>query len=74
MTTTKAPVLTIEEAAKILRVSRGSAYAAARAGEIPTIKIGRRLLVPTAQLMAMLAGEHKEPVEGSCPARVTVAK
>lgn len=50
------PVLTIEEAAKVLRISRGSAYEAARTGELPTIRIGRRLLVPRARLRAMLEG------------------
>jgi excisionase family DNA binding protein len=46
--------LTIEECAGILRLSRGSTYEAARRGEIPVIRIGRRLLVPRARLMALL--------------------
>ncbi len=46
--------LTIEETAKLLSLSRGSAYQAARTGEIPTIRIGRRLVVPRAKLLAML--------------------
>jgi excisionase family DNA binding protein len=33
-------VLTIEEAAKLLRLSTDSAYEAARRGEIPTLRIG----------------------------------
>jgi len=49
-------VVTLTEAAVILRISRGSAYEAARRREIPTIRIGRRLLVPTAALERMLAG------------------
>jgi excisionase family DNA binding protein len=36
---------TIDEAASIIGISRTSAYRAARSGEIPTIKIGRRILV-----------------------------
>jgi excisionase family DNA binding protein len=47
-------VLTVDEAAKVLRISRQSAYQAVRAGEIPTVRIGRRLLVPRAQLEQML--------------------
>jgi excisionase family DNA binding protein len=47
-------VLTIEEAARLLRISRGSAYEAARSNQIPTIRIGRRLLVPRAKLLALL--------------------
>ena len=54
------PVLTVEQAAKYLSISRGSAYQACRAGEIPTIRIGRRLLVPRAQLEAMLRGQTGE--------------
>ncbi len=52
-------VATIDEVAKILRISRGSAYAAAKRGEIPTIRIGDRLLVPLSPLNRMLdAGVH----------------
>lgn len=46
--------LTIEEAGQLLGISRNPAYAAAQRGEIPTIRIGRRLLVPKAALNAML--------------------
>jgi len=49
-------VVTLSEAASILRISRGSAYEAAKRREIPTIRIGRRLLVPLAALERMLAG------------------
>lgn len=37
--------LSIEDAAARLGVGRNSAYAAAKRGEIPVIKIGKRLLV-----------------------------
>ncbi len=50
-------VVTLNEAAAILRISRGSAYEAAKRKEIPTIRIGRRLLVPAAALERMLAGD-----------------
>jgi excisionase family DNA binding protein len=49
-------VVTLKEAAAILRISRASAYQAAKTKEIPTIRIGRRLLVPTAALEQMLSG------------------
>lgn len=48
-------VLTVEEAAKRLKISRPSAYLAIERGEIPVIKIGRRILVPVAALERMLA-------------------
>lgn len=38
-------VLTVEEAAELLRISRGSAYEAVRTGEIPSIRIGRRIII-----------------------------
>ena len=49
--------ISITEAAKVLGVGRNQAYEAARRGEIPTIKIGKRWLVPLAGLERMLQGE-----------------
>lgn len=46
--------LTVEETARILRISRNSAYEAARTGEIPTIRIGKRVLVPIGGLERLL--------------------
>jgi excisionase family DNA binding protein len=46
--------MTIPEAAELLDVSRSAGSRAVARGEIPTIRIGRRLLVPTAKLYAML--------------------
>ena len=40
----------------MLGIGRNAAYAAAQRGEIPTIKIGRRLLVPRAALDKLLSG------------------
>lgn len=44
----------VTEAADILGISRRSAYRAAANGHIPPIKIGRRLIVPTARLLDLL--------------------
>ena len=38
-----------------LGIGINSAYAAAKSGDIPTVKIGDRVLVPRAALTAMLA-------------------
>ena len=46
--------ITIPEAGQLLGISRSAAYRAATRDEIPTIRIGRRLLVPTAKLFEML--------------------
>lgn len=48
------PTLTVDAVAKLLHVSRASAYRAVHAGEIPSIRVGHRLLVPTAALLALL--------------------
>jgi excisionase family DNA binding protein len=53
-------VKTLDEVASLLRISRGSAYEAAKRKEIPTIKIGRRLLVPCDALERLLSGDTKE--------------
>jgi len=49
-------VKTLNEVASLLRISRGSAYEAAKRKEIPTIRIGRRLLVPSDALERLLSG------------------
>ena len=46
--------VTIEEAAALLGVSRNTAYQAAKTGQLETIQIGRRKLVPTAHLRKAL--------------------
>ncbi|TFD13853.1 DNA-binding protein [Cryobacterium sp. TMT1-2-2] len=46
--------VSVEQAGQVLGLSRGAAYNAARRGDIPTLKIGKRLIVSTAQLLAML--------------------
>jgi excisionase family DNA binding protein len=48
------PTLSIERAAKLLGLSRSSAYRAAATGQLPTLAFGRRLLVPTFRLLEML--------------------
>lgn len=44
----------IDEAAAILGISRNGAYNAAKDGSLPTIRIGKRLLVPVAALDRLL--------------------
>jgi excisionase family DNA binding protein len=45
---------TVEEAGQILGLGRNTAYALAKSGRLPTIRLGRRLLVPKAALDRML--------------------
>jgi len=49
--------MTIEEAARVLGVGRNKAYEAAHRGEIPTIKIGKRILVLREPLRRMLTSQ-----------------
>jgi excisionase family DNA binding protein len=49
--------LTIVEAANRLGIGRNQAYEAAASGQLPTIRIGKRILVPVVALNRMLAGE-----------------
>jgi excisionase family DNA binding protein len=44
----------VDEAARLLRIGRSTAYAAAHDGSLPTIRVSSRLLVPTAKLLAMI--------------------
>ncbi len=55
------PTLTVEEAGEILGLGRSGAYDAAKRGEIPTIRFGRRLVVPTAALRRMLGFDAPGP-------------
>ena len=48
------PTITVERAAVLLGVSRSAAYRAAKSGQLKTLRIGRKLLVPTAALLRML--------------------
>jgi excisionase family DNA binding protein len=50
-------VLTVEEARARLRISRNGIYNAIVRGEIPHIKIGKRILIPSAAFEALLRGE-----------------
>lgn len=44
----------VEEAGRLLGIGRNQAYEAARRGDFPTIKIGKRLLVPKAAFDRLL--------------------
>lgn len=49
--------LTVTEAAKLLGISRGMAYECVRTGELPSVRLGGRILIPRSKLTAMLDGE-----------------
>jgi len=57
------PTITVVEAGRLLGLAKASAYEAVHRGELPALRVGRRLLVPTAALLRMLhIEEEREPV------------
>lgn len=58
LTLTNAPdVLTVEQVAELLRISRGTAYEGVRTGEIPAVRVGRTIRVPRVRLAELLGAE-----------------
>lgn len=51
--------ISVEDAARLLGISRGLAYEAARRGELPVIRLGRRLLVPRQRLLELVGGDEE---------------
>ena len=49
------PTLTVDAAAKILGLDRKTVYAAINSGELPCLRVGRRILIPTAWLAARIS-------------------
>lgn len=50
-------IISVEEMARILNLGRSAAYEAARRGELPSRRVGRRLVVPVPAFRRWLAGE-----------------
>lgn len=59
------PTLTIAEVMEILPLGRTAAYEAVKRGDIPTVRLGRRLVVPTAALRRMLSLDGPAIAEAS---------
>jgi excisionase family DNA binding protein len=54
--------LTVEQAAKVLGIGRSTAYELVHTGDIPSLRLGRRIVVPIARLEAMLADSCSDGV------------
>jgi excisionase family DNA binding protein len=63
MTTTRL-TLSVEEAGELLGISRGLAYELVRKGELPSLRLGRRLVVPRAALQSILSEAQDQDVNG----------
>ena len=51
-------VYTVAEAGKLLGLSRNLTYESIRMGQIPSIRVGRRILIPRAALIRLLEGNY----------------
>jgi excisionase family DNA binding protein len=51
--------MSVEEAARYLGISRNYAYRMVGEGVIPSVRIGKRILVPRERLREMLEGERE---------------
>ena len=60
--------INVAEAARLLGIGRNSAYAAANNGQLPTIRIGNRLLVPWAALQDMVSSATPKDFAGAAGA------
>jgi excisionase family DNA binding protein len=47
-------LLKVEQASALMGISRSAAYRAVAAGDLPTVRFGCRLYVPTARLLELL--------------------
>ena len=54
---------TVEQAAEILGISRSHAYSCVKSGEIPSLRLRRRIVIPANVLDARLG--HAAPTAGS---------
>jgi excisionase family DNA binding protein len=52
--------ISVPEAGRRLGIGRNTAYEAARLGQLPVIRIGKRMVVPIAAFEAMLAIQSKQ--------------
>lgn len=62
-------VLKVKEAAAILRVGRNQLYEAVARGELPAVRIGRTIRIPTAALLDLLAAHPGQPATAAPPHR-----
>jgi excisionase family DNA binding protein len=69
MTMLQCLTYTVEEAGDLLGISRGSAYNLVRTGQIPALRMGRRLLVSRGALKDLLG--HAPPPPGKGPRSTT---
>jgi excisionase family DNA binding protein len=53
-------VLTVRQVAGVLQLAENTVYEAIRRGDIHSLRLGRRVLIPKAMLLRVLEGEDAE--------------
>ena len=51
---TESLTVSVEDAARLLGIGRGTAYECVRTGQIPSLRFGGRIVVPKRALFAMI--------------------
>jgi excisionase family DNA binding protein len=54
----EAMTLSVEHAARLIGISRTTAYRMVQSGELPAVRVGRRVLILKKPLMEMLEAEE----------------
>lgn len=54
-------ILTVKETAQVLSLSRNSVYQGVLTGQIPCLKVGKRILIPRKALEELLASVGSKP-------------
>ena len=62
MVTLERKTVTVKEAATLLGIGRDTAYAAVRDGTLPSIRLGKRLVIPIAALNKLLSEAGQEDI------------
>jgi len=57
MATSERLTYSVREAAELLGLSKNSTYQACLTGQIPCLRVGKRVLIPKSQLERILNGE-----------------
>ncbi len=66
------PTLSVAETAQLLGISRWLVQQCVRDGSLPSVRVGRRILIPRARLDAWLSGSsHSAPPSGTQAAQAS---
>ena len=71
MTPAERPALSVAETAELLGISRWLVQQAVRDGSLPSVRVGRRILIPRLRLEAWLAGSGAAADSAGVPTRGT---